>query len=239
MEHVPPPVELAFSTLHRMLKPDGLLLMTTPYNLGGQTREHFPELHQYTLASLGGRPMLINRRRDGSMETFENLTFHQAPAETRGGHGSALEMRVFTEASLRAILCGAGFPEVHFAAENFAEFGVEHSETWSLPIAARKGTFIRPRPNSRFNIAKLSAWPREKFVIWRRSPRNMNVTWRITIWRTKNGFAKRPSAPNGSNGGSCVGGAHRVGARNPARSRRSHRGVPSRRQVRSRGLAGG
>lgn len=41
MEHVPVPVEPAFSTLHRMLKPDGLLLMTTPYSLAGRTREHF------------------------------------------------------------------------------------------------------------------------------------------------------------------------------------------------------
>jgi SAM-dependent methyltransferase len=144
LEHVPPPVERAFSALNRMLKRDGLLLMTTPYSLGGQTREHFPELHEYTLASLGGRVVLVNRRRDGSMETFENLTFHQAPAETPGGHGSALEMRVFTEGSLRAILCNAGFPEIHFAAENFAEFGVEHSEMWSLPIAARKGSFHPP-----------------------------------------------------------------------------------------------
>jgi SAM-dependent methyltransferase len=144
LEHVPLPVELAFSTLHRMLKPDGLLLMTTPYSLGGQTREHFPELHQYTLASLAGRVVLVNRRRDGSIETFENLTFHQAPSETPGGHGSSLEMRVFTEASLRAVLCNAGFPDVHFAAENVEEFGVEHSETWSLPIAARKGNFHPP-----------------------------------------------------------------------------------------------
>jgi hypothetical protein len=119
-------------------------LMTTPYSLGGQTREHFPELHQYTLASLAGRVVLVNRKRDGSIETFENLSFHQAPTETRGGHGSALEMRVFTEASLRAILCGAGFPDVHFASENVAEFGIEHSEAWSLPIAARKGHFQPP-----------------------------------------------------------------------------------------------
>lgn len=78
------------------------------------------------------------------METFQNLTFHQAPAETRGGHGSALEMRVFTEESLRVILCNAGFREVHFASENYGEFGVEHSEAWSLPIAARKGSFRPP-----------------------------------------------------------------------------------------------
>ncbi|HWZ34446.1 MAG TPA: methyltransferase domain-containing protein [Bryobacteraceae bacterium] len=138
MEHVPPPVERAFATLHGMLKRDGLLLLTTPYRLGCQTAEHFPQLHQYTLAELGGRTILVNRRRDGSIETFENLTFH-------GGHGSTLELRVFTEDSLRAILAEAGFDAAHFAAESYPEFGIEHSETWSLPIAARKGNF-RPPP---------------------------------------------------------------------------------------------
>jgi len=93
MEHVPPPVERSFAALARLLKPDGLLLMTTPYSIGGKTAEHFPELHQYALASPGGRTVLVNRRRDGCLEIFENLVFH-------GGHGSTLEVRVFSEQSL-------------------------------------------------------------------------------------------------------------------------------------------
>ena len=137
MEHVPPPVEQAFATLNAMLKPDGILLMTTPYTLGGETAEHFPELHEYTLAAPGGKTVLVNRRRDGSIETFENLVFH-------GGHGSTLEVRLFSEDSLREALLGSGFTAVHFAAENWTEFGVEHSETWSLPIAARRGQFQPP-----------------------------------------------------------------------------------------------
>jgi SAM-dependent methyltransferase len=137
MEHVPQPVERAFENLHRMLKPDGVLLLTTPYNLEGKTEEHFPELHEYSLASVGGRPVLVNRRRDGSVEVFENLVFH-------GGHGSTLEMRAFTEASLRAVLCGAGFRNIHFEAENVPEYGIEHAESWSLPVAARNGVFRAP-----------------------------------------------------------------------------------------------
>jgi len=137
MEHVPLPVERSFDSLHSMLKADGLLLMTTPYNIGGETAEHFPDLHQYTLAAPGGKTVLVNRRRDGSLEVFEDLMFH-------GGHGSTLEMRSFTESSLRAILCHAGFHEVHFTAENRPEFGIDHAETWSLPIAARKGRFQPP-----------------------------------------------------------------------------------------------
>ena len=39
MEHVPPPVEEAFAALSRLLKPNGLLLMTTPYMVDGKTAE--------------------------------------------------------------------------------------------------------------------------------------------------------------------------------------------------------
>jgi SAM-dependent methyltransferase len=137
MEHVPPPVERAFQSLYAMLKPDGLLLMTTPYSIGGKTAEHFPDLHEFTLASLGGRPVLVNRRRDGGTEVFENLVFH-------GGPGSTLEMRFFTDGSLRQALLEAGFTSVHFSAENQPEFGVAHREPFSLPMVARKGQFHAP-----------------------------------------------------------------------------------------------
>jgi SAM-dependent methyltransferase len=131
MEHVPPPIEKSFEALARLLKPEGVLLLTTPYNVEGKTVEHFPELHEYTLASVGGNIVLVNRRRDGGVEVFENLNFH-------GGPGSTLEIRVFTEKSLRETIAAGGFPVVRMAGENFPEFGVEHAETWSLPIAARK-----------------------------------------------------------------------------------------------------
>ncbi|MGA3202154.1 MAG: methyltransferase domain-containing protein [Bryobacteraceae bacterium] len=137
MEHVPPPIERAFQNLFKLLKPDGLLIMTTPYNLGGKTREHFPELHDFTLASLGDQPVLVNRRRDGSFEVFENLVFH-------GGPGSTVEMRVFTEESLRETILAAGFSSVRVASEEVPEFGIERAETWSLPMAARKGKFHPP-----------------------------------------------------------------------------------------------
>ncbi len=137
MEHVPPPVELAFENLFRLLKPDGLLVMTTPYTLGGKTKEHFPELHDFTLAALNEKTVLVNRRRDGSIEVFEDLVFH-------GGPGSTVEMRVFTEESLRENLLRAGFSSVRVVSENVPEFGIEHAENWSLPIVARKGHFHPP-----------------------------------------------------------------------------------------------
>ena len=42
----------------------------------------------------------------------------------------------------RTILKGAGFDDVRFASENIPEFGVDHAETWSLPIVARKGKLL-------------------------------------------------------------------------------------------------
>lgn len=137
MEHVPPPIAQSFANLFRLLKPNGVLVMTTPYTLGGKTREHFPDLYQFTLASPGGKTVLINRRRDGALETFENLVFH-------GGPGSTVEIRVFTEESLRENLLAAGFSSVRIASEHIPEFGIEHAETWSLPIAARKQPFHPP-----------------------------------------------------------------------------------------------
>lgn len=137
MEHVPTPVERAFENLCRMLKPDGLLLLTVPYTIDGRTVEHFPQLHRYALAAPGGQTVLVNRRADGALEVFENLVFH-------GGDGSTLEMRVFSEPALRETLRAAGFDSVDVASADVPEFGVEHAETWSLPIAARKGRLLPP-----------------------------------------------------------------------------------------------
>jgi SAM-dependent methyltransferase len=137
LEHVPPPVERGFANIARLLKPDGLLALTVPYRVDGATTEHYPDLHEYTLATPGGRTVLVNRRRDGGIEVFENLCFH-------GGDGSTLEIRVFSEPSLRELLTGAGFDSVRIACESFPEFGVEHTEAWSLPIAARKGRVRLP-----------------------------------------------------------------------------------------------
>jgi SAM-dependent methyltransferase len=137
MEHIPPPVERGFEALCRLLQPNGLLLITTPYTIGGKTIEHFPDLHEYALASPGGHAVLVNRRKDGTLETFDNLVFH-------GGPGSTLEMRVFAEQSLRELFAQAGFREIHIATENSLDAGIQHGEPWSLPIAARKEKFAAP-----------------------------------------------------------------------------------------------
>lgn len=135
LEHVPPPVEKAFAALHRMLKPRGILFLTVPYTIEPATEEHFPQLHDYALAALHDRLVLVNRTPEGEIQVFDNLVFH-------GGGGSTLEMRRFSESSLRGILRDAGFFSVRIAGQSHPPFGIHHRENWSLPIAARKEPFL-------------------------------------------------------------------------------------------------
>jgi len=134
-EHVPPPVEAAFQSAFRMLKAHGVLLLTVPYSLELTMAEHFPALHEFGLAQLGGRVCLVNRTREGAVQLFDNLVFH------RDGSGAALEMREFNQAGLEQLLEKTGFAPVRIYSEDYPPFGIVRAESWSLPIAARKGAF--------------------------------------------------------------------------------------------------
>ncbi len=129
LEHVTPPVQPAFDGIYRLLKPGGTLVLTVPYG-GDRTKEHFPLLHEFAFAEIGGTRVLVNRRTDGSYEVFDNLCFH-------GGIGSTLEMRVFCENDLLAHLQTAGFT-ASVLREPYEPFGILHMCPWSLPIIARK-----------------------------------------------------------------------------------------------------
>lgn len=135
-EHIAPPVGAAFAELHRMLKPHGFLVATVPCPPGGAMREHYPDLYQYRIVSLGDSPVLINRRRDGRVELHENLLFH-------GGHGATLEMRQFDTAALRRELTGAGFRDVDFlATQDLPDLGILFDNDVSQPLIARNGDFF-------------------------------------------------------------------------------------------------
>jgi SAM-dependent methyltransferase len=135
LEHVPPPAAVAFTNAFRLLKPGGVLLLTVPYSLEAATAEHFPELHEFGLARVGERTLLVNRTRDGLTQVFDDLVFHTGWGEP------SLEMREYTEAGLREMLAATGFDEVRIHGEDYPPYGVVHAESWSLPIAARKGPF--------------------------------------------------------------------------------------------------
>src|SRR5215212_627453 len=92
-EHIPPPVSIAFNNLRRLLKPSGVVIFSVPWGPHGRTVEHFPDLYEWQIDSVDGVRTLVNRSRSGTVQTFDDLTFH-------GGPGATLEMRQFSRLSL-------------------------------------------------------------------------------------------------------------------------------------------
>jgi SAM-dependent methyltransferase len=131
LEHVKPPVSLAFANIYRILKPGGLLVLTVPYRPQAETIEHFPELNEFTLIEQNGSYTLRNVTRRGVVQEFTPLVFH-------GGPGSTLEMRVFGEKALLSHLELAGFEEIKIHRTCDFRHGIWWPEPWSLPISARK-----------------------------------------------------------------------------------------------------
>jgi SAM-dependent methyltransferase len=134
LEHVAPPVERALDEVCRLLKPNGFLAGTVPCTPDDAMREHFPTLNEYRVVLLGKSEVLINRRADGTLETREDLAFHEGP-------GSVLEMRQFGLSGLRRKLLAAGFCEVHFLVDDVPEAGIIFDRDVSQPFIARKQPF--------------------------------------------------------------------------------------------------
>lgn len=166
-EHVAPPNHQAFRNAYDMLKPGGVLVFTVPYEIE-ESAEHFPDLYEYGLAEVGDRIVMVNRTRAGEMQVFENLTFH------RSGAGKALEMRVFSEKMLRDVLAVAGFSSVKIYAESYGPFGIVPAESWSLPIAARKGSFACSRDTIR---DVMEEWRDLKATLENERKRAAQSTW--------------------------------------------------------------
>ena len=132
IEHINPPVSDALTKIAALLKPTGIFVFTVPYSLDDATIERYAGLQSHGLADLDGRTVVVARMRDGQTHVFENPVFHL------GVTGRSLEMREFSESSLKQLLAAVGFPDVRICAEPYAPFGFAPSESWSLPIVARK-----------------------------------------------------------------------------------------------------
>ena len=141
-EHVAPPIERAFEEAFRLLKPYGVLCVTVPSVIADQTDEHYPDLHQYSVIELAGEHVLINRRKDRTLEIHDKLVFH-------GGIGATLEMRLFAQADLVRKLRGAGFSDVVLQGEPVERFGIVFDGPWSRPLVARK------QPYPKISVADL------------------------------------------------------------------------------------
>ena len=130
-EHIPPAaLDAAFRNSRRLLRDDGFFLFTVPFAKQGETREHFPRLHEFRIVEADGKRVLCNRTADGEEEVYEDLVFH-------GGEGMTLEMRMFSEADLLRRLAAAGFSSARVHGEHHPEYGVLWPIDHSLPIVAR------------------------------------------------------------------------------------------------------
>jgi SAM-dependent methyltransferase len=128
LEHVPPPVDLAFKGMFRLLKPGGTLVLTVPYTFL-ETVEHFPELDNWEL--LDGNRILRNVTREGKIEVFSGLCFH-------GGGQAVLEMRLFGLDGLREQLLRAGFEDVGIMDYDVLQYGIRYGSAAGRPIVARR-----------------------------------------------------------------------------------------------------
>lgn len=137
-EHVAPPIERAFAEAFALLKPNGFLCITVPSTAGDEdTIEYFPDLYAYSIVKLDGESILINRKKDGSIEAHQNLEFH-------GGPGATLVMREFSQRHLARQLHSAGFSDVTFQTGNVERYGVFIAGACGRPLVARKGPSGHP-----------------------------------------------------------------------------------------------
>lgn len=106
-EHINPypGLDIAFKNLYKMLKPDGFVIFSVPFNYENQTLEHFPNLYNYKIVEEENKYILYNETINGTTEIFDNLVFH-------GGPGSTLEMRVFCYDDLISRFHKAGFSSI-------------------------------------------------------------------------------------------------------------------------------
>ena len=130
-EHVAPPVSIAFKNAFRLLKKGGIFIFTAPYKKNGRTKEHFPDLYKYQIIKERQNYILKNITIDGREQVFTDLCFH-------GGAGSTLEMRVFSEPSLKEEFTKAGFRNVLIYKDPYFDHGIYWNSDMSLPIVARK-----------------------------------------------------------------------------------------------------
>jgi SAM-dependent methyltransferase len=83
-EHVEPPVSVAFRNAARLLKPNGFLLLTTPWIWDGRGQDVLPTLYDWRLEYAEGKCSILNRARNGEVEWFRDVRPDGGPGRTFG-----------------------------------------------------------------------------------------------------------------------------------------------------------
>jgi SAM-dependent methyltransferase len=130
LEHVAPPYEQALANLRTLLKPGGVLILSVPMTMDPHTVEHYPDLYRYDIAKPDDEYVLVNRTRDGRLQVFEDLVFHEGP-------GTTLEVRVFSLPELLDRLRATGFEDVGVFDTVDEEHGIIWNDPCNWPIVAR------------------------------------------------------------------------------------------------------
>jgi len=123
-------LDRAFSNARKLLKPGGIFLLTVPFDKTGETREHFPRLHDFSIEGEGNERVLRNTTIEGEHEEFRELVFH-------GGDGMTLEMRQFSQPDLLRRLVAAGFSRAAVRIDHAPHFGIDWPIDYAVPIVAR------------------------------------------------------------------------------------------------------
>jgi hypothetical protein len=83
-EHVESPVSDAFHNAARLLRENGILLLTTPWIWEGNPATAIPELTDWTLDREDNAWSVVNRKRDGTVERFSGMSFDGSPGPSLG-----------------------------------------------------------------------------------------------------------------------------------------------------------
>lgn len=130
-EHVPSPVEKAFAGAYKILKPNGLLVLTVPFDDRPKTTEHFEELLDFKVIDFDGNWLLLGKNNLNQYQVHTDLIFH-------GGPGTTVEMRFFSQRDVVDHLHNAGFVEVNVHYESVAKYGIFPPHNQGVPITAWK-----------------------------------------------------------------------------------------------------
>ncbi len=134
LEHVAPPIERVFENMYRLLKPGGVAILTVPCSLEPTTREHFVDLHDWRIDTTDDKHrVLIDRRRDGTIDRYDNLCFH-------AGVGLTLEFRLFSRRGL--------IDSVERVGLRMAKVYDRSIEPYAIPLAEGNFVLVAEKPGA-------------------------------------------------------------------------------------------